>query len=192
MSAGTIDIFSYTQTQAAMDAIDKTRADGVKLYGGKFTTDELDATASGPLFKLPAGTFHGATMKVTKGVPAAPPAQPAPAAAPVVAQPQPVAVAPSLTLEALTVRSRVTLRSARRHGIHITAFAPQGASVLELKLLRGRRTVTTVLRRVPANRLLNVVLPSAGRTRRVLRRGSYTVAVTPVGGATTTRVVRVV
>ena len=52
--------------------------------------------------------------------------------------------------------------------------------------------MATALRRVPADRLLDVVLPGTGRTRRTLRRGSYTVAARPVGGATTTRVVRVV
>src|SRR5947207_12630057 len=130
-----------TVTDAAGKAVSRDATVTGTSWSAGFPAADVDALADGPLsitgaFKLPAGTFHGATMKVTKGVPAAPPAQPAPAAAPVVAQPQPVAVAPSLTLEALTVRSRVTLRSARRHGIHITAFAPQGASVLELKLLR--------------------------------------------------------
>ena len=60
INTGVVNPFSYTQTPAAMDAIDKTRADGVKLYGGTYTTDEIDATTSGPLFKLPAGTVQAA------------------------------------------------------------------------------------------------------------------------------------
>ncbi|MCX6955931.1 MAG: TonB-dependent receptor [Verrucomicrobia bacterium] len=60
INTGVIDIFSYTQTPAAMEAINKTRADGVTLYGGTYQTDNADAGASGPLFKLPAGTVQAA------------------------------------------------------------------------------------------------------------------------------------
>jgi iron complex outermembrane receptor protein len=60
INTGVVDPFSYTQTQAAMDAINKTRADGVTIYGGTYVTDEADATVSGPLFKLPAGTVQTA------------------------------------------------------------------------------------------------------------------------------------
>lgn len=60
INTGVIDIFSYTQTPEAMAAINRTRADGVALYGGTYRTDNLDAAASGPLFKLPAGTVQSA------------------------------------------------------------------------------------------------------------------------------------
>jgi iron complex outermembrane receptor protein len=60
INTGVIDVFSYTQTPEAMAAIDKTRANGVRLYGGTYRTDEFDATASGPVFKLPAGTMQAA------------------------------------------------------------------------------------------------------------------------------------
>ena len=60
INTGVIDVFSYTQTPAAMAAIDKVRADGVALYGGTYRTDEFDAAASGPLFKLPAGQVQTA------------------------------------------------------------------------------------------------------------------------------------
>ena len=60
INTGVVTPFSYTQTDAAMTAIDKTRADGVKLYGGTYRTDEADANAAGPLFKLPAGTVQAA------------------------------------------------------------------------------------------------------------------------------------
>jgi iron complex outermembrane receptor protein len=43
-----------------MTAIDQARADGVSLYGGTYRTDNLDAAASGPLFKLPAGHVQAA------------------------------------------------------------------------------------------------------------------------------------
>ncbi len=43
------------QTPEAMKALDAISARGTKLYGGKYTTNEVDATVTGPLFDLPAG-----------------------------------------------------------------------------------------------------------------------------------------
>ncbi len=60
LNNGTLNPFSYTQTPEALTALDAIRADGVKLYGGTFTTDDFDATTSGPLFKLPGGTAMAA------------------------------------------------------------------------------------------------------------------------------------
>jgi iron complex outermembrane receptor protein len=60
INTGVVDVFSYTQTPEAMAAIDKTRANGVTLYGGKYRTDEFDLGASGPVYKLPAGEMQAA------------------------------------------------------------------------------------------------------------------------------------
>ncbi len=60
INTGVVDPFSYTQTPEAMAAIDKVRANGVALYGGTYRTDALDAAATGPLFKLPAGSVQTA------------------------------------------------------------------------------------------------------------------------------------
>jgi iron complex outermembrane receptor protein len=59
---GTLNPFSAdgTQTAAAMTALDGVRADGVTLYGGKFTLRQADFTATGPVFKLPAGDVMAA------------------------------------------------------------------------------------------------------------------------------------
>ncbi|MGM9481504.1 TonB-dependent receptor plug domain-containing protein [Roseateles sp. NT4] len=59
---GTLNPFSAdgSQTAAAMTALDGVRADGVTLYGGKFTLRQADFTASGPVFKLPAGDVMAA------------------------------------------------------------------------------------------------------------------------------------
>jgi iron complex outermembrane recepter protein len=43
------------QSAAAVAGLEAISARGTQLYGGKYTTTQLDATASGPLFKLPAG-----------------------------------------------------------------------------------------------------------------------------------------
>ncbi|PTT89566.1 TonB-dependent receptor [Pelomonas sp. HMWF004] len=59
---GTLNPFSATgaQTAAAMTALEGVRADGVTLYGGKFTLRQADFTATGPVFKLPAGDVMAA------------------------------------------------------------------------------------------------------------------------------------
>jgi iron complex outermembrane receptor protein len=58
INAGTLNPFllpGQTQSAAAISGLDAVRADGVTLYGGKSTLDQMDASASGPVFKLPAG-----------------------------------------------------------------------------------------------------------------------------------------
>ncbi len=58
-----------SQTAAAMSGLEAVSARGVKLYDGKFTVNEVDATISGPLFKLPAGDVMlaaGADVRVEK------------------------------------------------------------------------------------------------------------------------------
>ena len=55
---GTLNPFllaGESQTPAAMQALDAVSARGVSLYGGRFTLTQIDATVSGPVFKLPGG-----------------------------------------------------------------------------------------------------------------------------------------
>lgn len=44
-----------TQTQAALDLLKGASAEGVVLYGGKFSVTQVDASMSGPVFAMPAG-----------------------------------------------------------------------------------------------------------------------------------------
>jgi iron complex outermembrane receptor protein len=60
INTGVLNPFSLTQTQAALDALKGVSANGVTLYGGKFTVTQADVQASGPLFKLPAGDANAA------------------------------------------------------------------------------------------------------------------------------------
>lgn len=61
INEGILNPFSYAQTDAAMAGLKAASATGVQLYGGRFVTTELDATASGPLhFSLPGGELQGA------------------------------------------------------------------------------------------------------------------------------------
>ena len=89
------------------------------------------------------------------------------------------AALPRLHLEALRVRSRLTLRAAHRRGIRVTLYAPEGATVVRVRLVRGRRVVAEVVRPVSRGRLLTVVLPRTRKGRHRLRRGAYRVAVAP-------------
>ncbi|OYU32378.1 MAG: TonB-dependent receptor [Comamonadaceae bacterium PBBC2] len=49
-----------TQTPQALAALAAASAKGVTLYGGKSTLQQADATASGPIYKLPAGDVMAA------------------------------------------------------------------------------------------------------------------------------------
>ncbi|WP_414662897.1 TonB-dependent receptor domain-containing protein [Horticoccus sp. 23ND18S-11] len=60
LNRGILNPFSYTQTPEALTALDKVRANGVKLYGGTFTTNNADFVATGPIFRLPAGQIMSA------------------------------------------------------------------------------------------------------------------------------------
>ncbi|RZL33480.1 MAG: TonB-dependent receptor, partial [Rubrivivax sp.] len=60
INTGVLNPFSLTQTPEALKALDAISAEGVTLYGGKFTMQQVDATVSGPLFKLPGGQVMAA------------------------------------------------------------------------------------------------------------------------------------
>jgi iron complex outermembrane recepter protein len=55
-NSGILNPFSLTQTPQALAALDAVSAKGVRLYGGKFTLWQADASISGDLFELPGGT----------------------------------------------------------------------------------------------------------------------------------------
>ena len=55
INSGQLNPFSLTQTPQALAALDAVRANGVTLYGGTYTVDQVDAVVSGPVFKLPGG-----------------------------------------------------------------------------------------------------------------------------------------
>jgi iron complex outermembrane receptor protein len=58
LNTGVINPFlrpGETQTQAALDLLKGASAEGVILYGGKFSVTQVDASMSGPVFAMPAG-----------------------------------------------------------------------------------------------------------------------------------------
>ena len=62
-NSGILNPFSLVQTPAALAALDAVSAKGTRLYGGKYTLWQADASISGDLFELPGGT-----VKVAAGV----------------------------------------------------------------------------------------------------------------------------
>jgi hypothetical protein len=164
----------------------------------RYTTDGSDPTASSPAAKGPLGVAASETLKAV-AVDAAGNTSPVASFAYTIARPVagPVPAARSLlSVEALRVGRRLRLGAAHRHGIHVLLTAPRGAKVVEVRLLRRGRTVSSVLRRVAGNRLITVVLPRTRAGRRHLHRGVYRIEVTPGAstdamGATTARAVRI-
>jgi hypothetical protein len=51
--------------------------------------------------------------------------------------------------------------------------------VVRVRLVRGKRIITQVVRHITRQRLITVVLPRTRKGRRSLRRGIYRVQVTP-------------
>ncbi|MFM6932342.1 MAG: TonB-dependent receptor domain-containing protein [Novosphingobium sp.] len=62
-NSGIINPFSLVQTPQALAALDAVSAKGTRLYGGKYTVWQADASISGDLFELPGGM-----VKVAVGV----------------------------------------------------------------------------------------------------------------------------
>lgn len=62
-NSGILNPFSLTQTPQALAALDAVSAKGVRLYGGKYTVWQADASLSGDLFELPGGM-----VKVAVGI----------------------------------------------------------------------------------------------------------------------------
>jgi len=54
-NSGIINPFSLIQTPAALAALEAVSAKGTRLYGGKYTLWQADASISGELFELPGG-----------------------------------------------------------------------------------------------------------------------------------------
>ena len=59
---GTLNPFSLdgSQSAAGISGLNAASANGVTLYGGKYSMTEADATVTGPLFKLPGGDVQAA------------------------------------------------------------------------------------------------------------------------------------
>src|SRR5439155_1559570 len=100
----------------------------------RYTTDGSDPTAASPAYPGPVRVTASQTLKAIAIDPAGNASPVAafayaitPASAPA------TAALPRLHLEALQVRSRLTLRAAHRRGIRVTLYAPEGATVVRVR-----------------------------------------------------------
>jgi iron complex outermembrane receptor protein len=62
INTGVLNPFSLdgSQSAAAVSGLNAASANGVTLYGGKYTMSEVDATVTGPIYKLPGGDVMAA------------------------------------------------------------------------------------------------------------------------------------
>ena len=169
-----------------------------------YTLDGSDATANSKTYRGPINVADTATIKAV-AVDAAGNVSNMASYGYTISRPQPAAPAPvfvapvkapKLKLDALTISSRYALKTARKRGISMVVFAPEGAKVVRVRLMRGSKAIDQVIRKVAKDGVLTVVLPHSRKARRALRRGTYRVLVTPGTsasklGATTTRTVRI-
>jgi hypothetical protein len=171
-----------------------------------YTVDGSDPKASSPKYNGALNVVGSSTIKAVT-VDAAGNVSPvsafgytinAPQSAP---RPAPPVVVPSvklpkLKLDALTLSGKAKLRTARKHGLRAIIFAPEGANVVRIKVMRGSKVIDTVIKHVTGDGVLTVTLPHSASARRHLKRGAYTVLVTPGAslehlGATTRRTVNI-
>jgi hypothetical protein len=91
---------------------------------------------------------------------------------------------PKLKVDSIDMARSFHLRTARKRGLQLTVFAPEGAKVVRLRLVRGTKTIDTVTRKLGADGVIEVNLPHTRKLRRALKRGTYQVLVAPGRSAT--------
>jgi hypothetical protein len=100
--------------------------------------------------------------------------------APALAPPPLVANAPSLAklkVESLSLTKRMSTRSARRRGMTLLVYAPEGAKIARIRVLRGTKVVQSINRKVSRDGVLETHIPSTKKARRALKRGTYRIEV---------------
>jgi Chitobiase/beta-hexosaminidase C-terminal domain len=90
---------------------------------------------------------------------------------------KPVARLPRLKVESLTLVKRLSLRSARKRGFDAIIYAPDGAKIAHIRILKGAKVIQTINRKVSRDGVLEVRMPTTKKTRKALKRGSYRVEI---------------
>jgi hypothetical protein len=103
----------------------------------------------------------------------------------------------TLELDALRISKHINLRAARRKGLSVAAFVPEGTRVVKIRLTSKGRVIARTVTKVGADNVVTIALPTSPKGRRNLKRGTYTIEVTPgprAGdyGVTTRRTIRIV
>ena len=102
-----------------------------------------------------------------------------------------------LELDALRISKHINLRAARRKGLSVAAFVPEGTRFVKIRLTSKGRVIARTVTKVGADNVVTIALPTSPKGRRNLKRGAYTIEVTPgprAGdyGVTTRRTIRIV
>jgi hypothetical protein len=149
----------------------------------RYTTDGSDPTASSKSY---AGAISVAQTQSIKAIAIDGAGNASPVSqfdyainAPVVQQPSKPAVIKlaKLKVESLTLTKRMSVRSARKSGITSIIYAPEGAKIAHIRILKGAKVVQTINRKVSRDGVLEVRMPSTKKTRKALKRGSYRVEI---------------
>jgi hypothetical protein len=166
---------SYTATQnVALSAAEGTI---------RYTTDGTEPTASSTTYARPVSVSSSQTIKAV-AVDAAGNVSPvsgfayaigAPsvAPAPIVAS----TLLPKLKVESISLTRRMSTRSARRSGISTLVYAPEGAKIARIRVLRGAKVIQTINRKISRDGVIEVRVPSTKKARKALKRGSYRIEV---------------
>src|SRR4051794_39390869 len=202
-----ISSVSLTGANAADYAIASNTCGGANLVSGATCTVGVTFTPGAAGARSASLTFADNTLAATHSIalsgagtdpaPAPKPSPaPAPALAPIVQPVAPIITTPKLKLDALSITNSLSLRTAHRRGIRLTVFAPEGAKVVKVRLLRNGRVITRMVRTISGDGVATIVLPSTAAGRHALRRGTYIIQATPGQrpgqyGVTATRTVRI-
>jgi hypothetical protein len=82
-----------------------------------------------------------------------------------------------LKIESLTFTKKMSLRSARKSGFSSIIYAPEGAKIAHIRILKGAKVIQTINRKVSRDGVLEVRMPSTKKLRKSLKRGSYRVEI---------------
>ena len=64
-----------------------------------------------------------------------------------------------------------------KHGIDSIIYAPDGAKIAHIRILKGAKVVQTINRKISRDGVLEVRMPTTKKSRKALKRGSYRVEI---------------
>jgi hypothetical protein len=71
----------------------------------------------------------------------------------------------------------MSLRSARKRGFSSIIYAPEGAKIAHIRILKGAKVVQTINRKISRDGVLEIRMPSTKALRKKLKRGNYRVEI---------------
>ena len=147
----------------------------------RYTTDGSDPSASSQSYSGPISVAKSQSIKAVAidGAGNASPVSQFDYAInpPRVLAPSAPARLPRLKIESLSFTKKVSLRSARSRGFAAIIYAPEGAKIAHIRILKGAKVIQTINRKISRDGVIEVRMPSTKSLRRKLRRGNYRVEI---------------